>query len=163
MLEKFVNVYIDRCMIHLRACMTGFISRFQVWCKIVYRTMILSVSSADFYSDVHRRYSGYGVRYLFSLYLISGIILCTCVFVRLLGAEEELSSANPDVEYILRQIPEVYYDGIRITTKAETPFFLYSKNDQKIVAIDPGNELVDVPSKDLLPIFRSTYVKLPIA
>jgi hypothetical protein len=122
----------------------------------------LSVSSADFYADVHRLYRGYGVRYILNLYLISGVVLCLWVFNQLLRFEEEMSPSNPNVEYVLRQIPEINYDGARISTKAQTPFFLYTVGNRKIAAIDPDGELTASETKYIPFLFLANHVKIPI-
>jgi hypothetical protein len=142
--------------------MTRNLSRFTSWCQAITNTLWLSVSSADFYRDVHKLYRGYGIRYILNLYLISGLIFCLWGFNHLLRFEGEISPANPDVEYVLKQIPEIYYDGTRITTKSETPFFLYNSNNHKIAAIDPNNELTATDTKDIPLLFFSTYLKMPI-
>jgi hypothetical protein len=142
--------------------MTRNLSKLASWCKLIANTLWLSVSSASFYADVHRLYRGYGVRYILNLYLISGLVFCLWAFNQMIRFEEEMSPANPDVEYILRQIPEIYYDGKLITTKAETPFFLYSTSNRKIAAIDPDGELGAADTKDIPFLFLGSYLKTPI-
>ncbi len=123
----------------------------------------LSVSSPDFYCDVYKRYRGFGILYVLNLYLISGIIFCLWSFMTLVSVENDISPANPDVEYILRQIPEVQYDGVSISTSAVTPYFLYTKNNKTIVAIDLEGKLDEEGKKSSLIIFRKDYIRFPVS
>lgn len=142
--------------------MTTSFSKLTHWCKFLARTLWLSVSSADFYSDVHSKYRGYGIRYILSLYLISGLIFSIWSFDQLIELENKMSPANPDVEHVLRQIPDMYYDGLRLTTKVELPIFIYDKDNRKIAAIDLNQELNAGDKNKLFMVFNDNYVQLPV-
>ena len=98
--------------------MTSILLRFTSWYKTTSNILWLSVSSPDFYCDVHSKYHGYGIKYILNLYLISGLIFSLLrkhsfltrggPLNQLLAFEKEMSITNPEVEYVLRQIPDIY-------------------------------------------------------
>lgn len=102
------------------------------------------------------------MRYVLALYLISGLIFSIYIFNYLIALEKNISPANPDVEYVFRQIPDVYFDGNYITTQAEMPLFIYDKDNRKIAAIDLKKELSLTDRNKLFVVFNDSYMQLPV-
>lgn len=124
--------------------------------KVLLRILWLSVSSVAFYEDVYKRYSGYGVKYLFTLSFISSVIYCAISlnYVILLKNYLEfnkLTAYTSNLEYIIKQLPEISYDGKNISINEETPLFLFNANAGKVGAIDPKNQL-SFSEKNKIPI-----------
>ena len=115
--------------------------------KTLIRTLWLSVSSVGFYEDVYRRYTGYGLKYLFTLSLVSSVIysaisLNYITTLRDYFNHDKLTPYTANLEHIIKQLPEISYDGKNIKVESEeTPLFLYNNNEGKIGVVDPNNKL----------------------
>ncbi len=116
------------------------------WFRILLNQLWLSISSVEFYQNVYKTYRGYGIKYVFTLSFISSIIYCIYIF-NYLGTlndyfvENRLSDKTKTIEYILKQLPPIYYDGSKITVVQEEPIFLLDENESKIAVIDTRNQL----------------------
>ncbi|MCC8369207.1 MAG: DUF1189 domain-containing protein [Rickettsia endosymbiont of Oxypoda opaca] len=127
-----------------------------VWLNTLFRQLRLSVSSVNFYKDVYRNYQGYGIRYLFVVSFIPSIIYCIFVLNYITTLKDyfdgkHLSKATENIEYIINQLPDIQYNGTKISLEEEEPLYLYSKNKNKIVAIDINNQL-PLNEKSKIPI-----------
>jgi len=109
----------------------------------------LSISSVNFYHDVYKNYRGYGVKYLFTISFISSVLYCLFIFNYIstlrdffaARAPQNLSYETENIEYILQQLPNIDYDGRKISLDEEQPIYLYDKNNSKVAAIDIKNQL----------------------
>jgi hypothetical protein len=125
--------------------------------KTLMRTLWLSVSSVGFYEDVYRRYTGYGLKYLFTLSLISSVIysavsLNYVTTLRDYFNHNKLTPYTANLEHIIKQLPEISYDGKNIKVEdEETPLFLYNSSEGKIGVVDPNNKL-SFNDKSKIPI-----------
>ena len=116
------------------------------WFNILYNQLRLSISSVEFYEDVYRSYKGYGIKYVFTISFISSIIYCIFIFNYLLTlkdyfVENRSSNSTKTIEYILKQLPAIYYDGSKILVEQDEPTFLLDENGNKIAVIDAKNQL----------------------
>ncbi|MGI4776338.1 MAG: DUF1189 family protein [Janthinobacterium lividum] len=131
--------------------------------KILLKQLWLSISSVDFYQDVYKIYSGYGIKYLFTISFISTLIYCSILlsgvinFRNYFTADKE-SQYTTNLEYIIQQLPDFRYDGTKIYIEEDTPLFLYNNEGSKIAVIDLENKL-DYDKKNKIPvIFTSSKI-----
>ena len=116
------------------------------WFAVLYNQLRLSISSVEFYEDVYRSYKGYGIKYVFTISFISSIIYCIFVFNYLLTlkdyfVENRSSSSTKTIEYILKQLPSIYYDGSKILVEQDEPIYLLDEDGNKMAVIDAKNQL----------------------
>jgi len=124
--------------------------------KTLFRTLWLSVSSVDFYEDVYKRYSGYGLKYLFTLSFISSVIYCLVSLGHIVTLKDyfnhdKLTPYTANLEHIIKQLPEISYDGKNIKVEEETPLFLYNSSEGKVGVVDPNNQL-NFSERNKIPI-----------
>ena len=133
-----------------------------------FRTLWLSVSSADFYRDLYSKYKGYGLKYITMIISITSIIYAILFMYNLNliraylepGADQD---GNP-VEFILKDWPELQYDGKNLSSEDPTPVYLTTQAGIKLAVIDiAGNlkkdELQKVPlvfTKDKVILWLGT-------
>lgn len=106
----------------------------------------LSISSIDFYEDVRKHYNGYGIKYLFTISFISSVIYCIIALGYLNNIQNyfsynKVSKYTLDLDYVIKQMPDLSYDGKNINIKEDEALYLYSMNGSKVVVIDPKNTL----------------------
>lgn len=122
--------------------MTTSLLQFKTYIQILYRTLLLSITSIDFYKDVRTRYKGYGVKYIVTLSLLGAIFYSLKVMNNIYLIEDGLIHKNNSyIENILKQVPEIKYNGEIIETLVETPYFIEDSANRKIIAIDPEGHL----------------------
>jgi Protein of unknown function (DUF1189) len=114
--------------------------------KILFRQLYLSVSSSNFYYDVHKHYKGYGIKYLFVISAASSMIYVLVIFNAISNLKDylvnnKITENALNIEYIMNQLPVIFYDEGNISIDQETPFYLYDSNNSKIGVIDPENSL----------------------
>ena len=134
---------------------------------ILWKHLILSISSVQFYQNVYSKYKGYGIKYISVICIISSVIYCIFIFdiiISLRDAFEHGKSKN--IEYILSQIPTVHYNGATIELEyaddMPDPFFIYDAENKKFAAIDYRGTLTP-EEKDKIPlIFRKNVVNVNI-
>lgn len=141
--------------------MTTLLLRPVYFFRTIFHHLWLSISSVDFYVRVFKNYRGYGFKYIFTLSMMSAF-LCTAIFLHYSNKiqnyfEGEMISAAyiENMDHVLQQIPEMDYDGERITIPDETPSFLYSIDNRKVVALDPENKLKPSDRGQIPVIFTS--------
>jgi hypothetical protein len=109
--------------------------------------LFLSVISVKFYKDIYNSYKGYGIRHIFNICFISGVIYSIILFGYMDGfrnyfLKNELNKYTFIIDFILKQLPELKYDGNVISTESsDQPIYLYDPNNRKIIAIDTENQL----------------------
>ncbi len=116
------------------------------WFTTLFHQLWLSISSISFYQDVYKSYKGYGVKYIFAISFISSLVFCLFIFNYLLVLanyfnENRLTKSTTIIESILKQLPEIYYDGTKISVEQDKPIYLFDKNGNKIAVIDSKNQL----------------------
>lgn len=127
--------------------MTTLLSESLLFIKTLITHLWLSVSSVKFYEKVFRSYKGYGFKYAFILSFISSLF-CTALLLNNIDKvsnylDKDILSTNVvKIDQILRQIPEIDYDGSNISIQEETPLSLYTSNNYKAVIFDPDNKLM---------------------
>ncbi|MEY3197544.1 MAG: hypothetical protein RLZZ59_915 [Pseudomonadota bacterium] len=109
------------------------------------RTLWLSVTSGAFYRDLYHLYKGYGLKYMLMVISITSIIYTIVSTNRILDLKSYLedtseNSSNP-IEYMLKQWPEMYYDGKSLTRESSEPIFISAINGTKLIAIDTEETL----------------------
>lgn len=117
------------------------------WLKTLVRIFWQSLSSADFYFDVYRHYSGYGIKYLINICLICSFLISFTALKNARDMEVFLTSENKNpgkmsnLHSIIEQFPEIIFDGKEITINSDGPYFIFNENGEKLVAIDTENKL----------------------
>ncbi|WP_341755811.1 DUF1189 family protein [Candidatus Tisiphia endosymbiont of Ptychoptera albimana] len=116
------------------------------WFTTLFHQLRLSISSINFYQDVYRSYTGYGIKYIFTVSFISSLIFCLFIFNYLLAltdyfTENRSTKSTTTIEYILKQLPEIYYDGSKILVDQDEAIYLLDENGNKIAVIDSKNQL----------------------
>jgi len=135
--------------------------------RILFRQLYLSVTSVDFYYDVYKYYKGYGMKYLFAISFISSVIysislLNNIAIIKEYFLENKISKYTENIELLLKQLPILYYDGNNISIKEETPFYLYSSNDNVIAAIDTKNQLTPSEKLKIPIVFTSDKIHISL-
>lgn len=131
--------------------------------RSMFSQLWLSVSSVNFYQHVYKAYSGYGLKYLFVISFFSSLIYCAfllnyIVIFKEYFVQNTISKHTANLEYIIQQLPELYYDGANIRTDAETPIYLKDKNNNVFAILDPNNQL-SYSDKEKVPlIFTSSNI-----
>lgn len=131
--------------------------------KTLFTHLWLSVSSIKFYEQIFNSYKGYGIKYALILSLISSFI-CTVLFLNHLDKVREylnngiVSTKVETIDHIIQQLPEIDYNGLKITTKEDTPLFIYGLKNQKILALDPNNKLMPADRNKLLIILNAQKI-----
>ena len=124
--------------------------------KTLFTHLWLSISSIKFYEQVFNSYKGYGIKYVLILSLISSFI-CSIIFLNHLDKVREylnngiISTKVETIDHIIQQLPEINYNGLKITIKEDTPLFIYDLKKQKTLALDPNNKLMPA-DRNKLPI-----------
>ncbi|WP_341756050.1 MULTISPECIES: DUF1189 family protein [unclassified Candidatus Tisiphia] len=116
------------------------------WFSTLLHQLWLSISSVNFYKDVYKSYKGYGIKYIFTVSFISSLVYCIVIFNYLLiltdyFTENRLTKGTMTIEYILKQLPEIYYDGTKILVDQDEPIYLLDEDGNKLAVIDSKNQL----------------------
>ena len=124
--------------------------------KILFRQLWLSVTKANFYHDVYRFYRGYGLKYIFTIAAISGLIFCVFILNYIFAFKDYFSTGQSSpttaaVDYIIKQFPDFDYDGTNISISAEAPVYLFDQEQRKVAVIDIAGAL-PVAEKIKIPI-----------
>ena len=117
--------------------MTTSVSSFILYIKTICILLWKSISSIDFYSDVYKRYRGYGVKYIATLCFFC-VILYTAALLNQMSVirEDLLRGDNNYIEHILRQIPVMNYNGNSLSATSEVPLLIKDAEDHIISLID---------------------------
>ena len=114
--------------------------------KTLLEHLKLSISSVQFYKRVFISYNGYGIKYIFTLSIISSFI-CSIILISYANKitnyldNNETSIHAEYIDQIIRQLPILDYNGRTISLQETTPLFLRDLENTKILAIDPENKL----------------------
>lgn len=116
------------------------------WFRILFNHILLSTCSINFYIDVYKSYKGSGLRYLFTLSFMSTLIYAIFIFNHLLClkdyfTENRISKSTTTIEYILKRLPNIYYNGNKILVDQDEPIYLLTEKGNKIAIIDSKNQL----------------------
>lgn len=128
-----------------------------------FRQLWLSVSSINFYCDVYKFYSGYGLRYLLMTCFLSSLIYCLSVLTTLVELKNyfvsnQSSKSTTTLEYIINQLPDIYYDGSNITLKDFSPLYLYKNSRDKVAVIDCQDQLTHAEKMQVPIILTSNKI-----
>ena len=127
--------------------------------KTLFTHLWLSVSSVKFYENVFKNYKGYGALYILNLSLISSLI-CTVIFlnnvneIRNYFNNDIISAKTENIDFVLKQLPAIDFDGQRISIEDNNPIFIKNKNGKNVIAIDPANQ-IKPSDRDKYPILLS--------
>lgn len=123
-------------------------TRFAIF-KIInqfFRTIWLSLSSTDFYRDLYFKYNGYGLKYITMVIGVTSIIYAILFMNNIITIKNYLETAggeemNP-VEFILKDWPDLHYDGKNISREDDvTPVYISAKDGTKLAVIDSDGKL----------------------
>ncbi len=119
-----------------------------------FRITWLSVSSTQFYQDLYKKYHGYGIKYIAMAIAITSIVYSLFVFDTITTMKYYLTATNDDanpVEYLLKQWPDIKYNGKEISLDSDGPVLINTINGKVAMAIDPDNKLT-VAQKQIIPV-----------
>lgn len=118
-----------------------------------------SITSIDFYTDVREKYRGYGVKYIATLCFFGSILYSASLLYQMSTMKDELiASSNSYIEHILRQIPEMKYNGNIITANDETPVFIKDDDNRDIIVIDLKGDLSFTEKAKIPLVFTKSNV-----
>ncbi|NRB10263.1 MAG: hypothetical protein HRU35_01405 [Rickettsiaceae bacterium] len=137
--------------------------------KTLLSILWLSVSSSNFYQKVYKNYQGYGLKYILTISIIVALFYSAIVLSyskRLVTEIDNITESPNNINYIINQIPDMAYDGqtIAITNResnlpAKNSLIIKDINDNKIIAIDPSNELLP-KDKMSIPVVISNDITI---
>jgi len=139
--------------------MTTLLSSPLSFIKNLFTHLQLSLSSIKFYEKVFKKYNDYGFSYILNLALISSVI-CSALFLYKLDKIQDylknnvMSEKVQNIDFILKQIPPLEYDGQKISVSIDTPILIKDKNGVNALAIDPNNQ-INPNDKNKFPIVVS--------
>jgi len=133
--------------------------------KMLLRHLWLSISSVQFYQDVYSRYKGYGLKYLFATSFIASLFIGTMILNYLDDVKDYFINDNvkhntANIDHILKQMPDIYYDGSNIQIEEETPLIIKDMHLQEIIAIDPAQELESSKKNKIPIVFLSNKINI---
>ena len=128
--------------------------------KVLLRQLWLSVSSVNFYQDVFRIYSGYGLKYLFTIAFISSVIFCSVILNHVISAQKYFSyglllKETTNIDHIFKQLPDLNYDGKNISIENETPLYIFDISNRKVAVIDLEGK-VSIAEKNKIPLVMNS-------
>lgn len=125
--------------------------------KTLLKTLYLSLTSPKFYRDVLVSYSGYGLKYIVNLAMISSCIL-SIIFLSYINSitqffngSDKSSNIGKNIEYIINQFPAMEYDGQNIKIQENKPYIIYNSSGANIITIDPEG-VMNQKEKNITPI-----------
>ena len=98
-----------------------------------------------FYEKVFKKYNDYGALYIINLSLISSIV-CTIIFLHNVDKIQDYLKYNivservENIDFVIKQIPPIEYDGQNITVDSDEPIIIKNKNGNNVLVIDPDNK-----------------------
>jgi hypothetical protein len=113
--------------------------------KNLFTHLWLSVSSVKFYEKVFKKYNDYGALYIINLSLISSIV-CTIIFLHNVDKIQDYLKHNiaservKNIDFVIKQIPPIEYDGQNITIDSDEPIIIKNKSGSNALVIDPDNK-----------------------
>lgn len=125
--------------------MTTLLSNPLFFIKNLFTHLWLSVSSVKFYEKVFKKYNDYGALYIINLSLISSIV-CTIIFLHNVDKIQDYLKYNivservENIDFVIKQIPPIEYDGQNITVDSDEPIIIKNKNGNNVLVIDPDNK-----------------------
>jgi len=143
--------------------MTTLLSAPLFFIKTLFTHLWLSISSVKFYEQVFNSYRGYGIKYILILSIISSFI-CTILFLNHMDKVREylhkgtISTNVEIIDHVMQQLPEIDYDGLKVSTQEDTPVFAYNLKNQKILALDPNNKLMPADRTKLPIVLNSQKI-----
>ena len=126
--------------------MTTILSKQLFFIKKLFIHLWLSISSVKFYERIFKKNNDYGAQYILNLSLISSII-CTAIFLYNVDQiqnylkNDVVSEKIKNIDFVLKQIAPIEYDGQKILSDSDEPILIKNKNGLNILAIDPNNKL----------------------
>lgn len=126
--------------------MTTIVLQIYNWIKIIILQLWWSVSSVNFYQRVLSFYDGYGIKYVLTLSFFSSMF-CSIYVLNYMGNVRQylsygiMSEAVANLDHIISQLPELSYDGDRISLEEGEPVYINNNDNLPIVIIDPDNKI----------------------
>lgn len=140
--------------------MTTILSASIDWLKLLFKCLYSSVSSIKFYQGVLTYYTGYGIKYIitlcfFSSFICSAFFLNEAIKLKNYFNDNKMSKEAENIEYIINQLPEIDYNGSSISIKENTPLYINTIDNTKVLVLDPENKL-NYNEKLQIPILLSS-------
>lgn len=125
--------------------MTTLLSNPLFFIKNLFTHLWLSISSIKFYEKIFKKYNDYGALYILNLSLISSVI-CTAILLYNVDKVQDylkdniISEKVENIDFVLKQIPPIEYDGQNILIDTDEPILIQNKNGNNVLAIDPDSK-----------------------
>lgn len=126
-----------------------------------FRVTWYSVSSPGFYPNLYKKYKGFGLKYLATIFAITSVIYLIVTYSNLISVKNQLkesNSADNPVSYLLSQWPEVKYSNGKISWDEENPVMIKNSAGKAIIAIDPDGKLTEFQKKNIPIIFTAKRI-----
>ncbi len=109
--------------------------------QLFFKLMALSLYSTDFYKDVYKSFSGWGIRYIFTAIFIATLMYIVPIFytmekLRDYFVYDKMSEDVKDIDYIFSQLPTLTYNGSVITLEEDEPYYIYNLQGSPVLVID---------------------------
>jgi hypothetical protein len=149
--------------------MTTFLSSIYDSTKLLFRLLIDSLSSKDFYTRVFKEFSGYGLKYIFTLMYISTVIVTLVIILQIEPLKQYLNSrivtnnATLVLDNVLKNWEIFTYNGQTIESDNEEPIMIKGVNGKILVAVDPKDEIAGNIKKDIPLIFGKSKLLIGIS
>jgi hypothetical protein len=144
--------------------MTTSVSSFILYIKTICILLWKSISSIDFYSQVYKRYRGYGVKYIATLCFFCVILYTAALLNQMSIIRDDLLRAdNNYIEHILRQIPVMNYNGNSLSATSDSPLFIKDAEDHIISLIDLSGAVSFAEKAKIPLIFAKNNLTFNIA
>lgn len=111
----------------------------------LFKHLWLSISSVKFYTETFKNRDSYGIQYIINLSFISSVV-CIIFFLYKVEELQEYFRDNiilnkmENVEFILKQIPPMEYDGQKILLSYDDkPVTIRDRTGSNVLIIDPNH------------------------
>lgn len=104
-----------------------------------------SVTSIEFYKDVHTKFKGYGIKFIFIVLFISSIGMTLNVYLIIDSVNDYLETGRENhftskIEQVLNEIPELEYRDGKLSSELTDPKFIYLNSKNPLALIDLKNK-----------------------
>jgi hypothetical protein len=146
--------------------MTTFLLNISNTITILFRILIDSCKSKNFYTKVLREFSGYGFRYIFTLMYISTVIVTIIIIFQMEPIKQYLTNrvvtnnSTLILDGILKDWESFTYNGKIIESDKDEPIMIKAKNGKVLVAVDSKDEIAGNIKKDIPLIFGKSKLQI---
>jgi len=132
--------------------------------KLLYN-MYHSLFSIKFYQQVYSSYRGYGIKYIFSIIIISVTLNCIAFLWYINQAEDYLkyntsNTVSDNLNNIFEQWPKIIYEDkkIKFSDELQPSTIITNHFGREIIAIDPVNKIQNSDKNRIPIILQEEYI-----